>query len=161
MAEGPGRVVAVALVVDAGIRGVLERVASLAKGEVRRVLRASIVPAAADGAGTAAIARRLAVSQNTVRKWRGRLAERGMEGLKDAPRSGRPRRYDGLVRVAVIGAATSTPAAPFRALAARHRRAAGGAAGGNANRQSPAWSRLTRSARCSRRYARPARRRPG
>ncbi|MEU1903581.1 MmgE/PrpD family protein [Streptomyces hygroscopicus] len=61
----------------------------------------------------------------------------------------------------VIGAATSTPAAPFRALAARHRRAAGGAAGGNVTRQSPAWFRLTRSARCSRWYARPARRRPG
>ncbi|MFF5588059.1 helix-turn-helix domain-containing protein [Streptomyces hygroscopicus] len=129
----------------------------MAKGEVRRVLWASIVPAAADGAGTAAIARRLAVGVNTVRKWRGRLAERGMEGLKDAPRSGRLRRYDGLVRVAVIAAATSTPAAPFRALAARHRRAAGG----NVTRQSPAWSRLTRSARCSRWYARPARRRPG
>ncbi|MFJ4634187.1 hypothetical protein ACIP69_00685 [Streptomyces hygroscopicus] len=58
-------------------------------------------------------------------------------------------------------AARRTMGAPFRALAARHRRAAGGAAGGNVTRQSPAWSRLTRSARCSRWYARPARRRPG
>jgi hypothetical protein len=48
------------------------------------------VLAAADGAVNAAIARQqLAVCLNTVRKWRGRFAQRGLEGLKDAARSGR------------------------------------------------------------------------
>jgi transposase len=79
---------------------------------VRQALRARIVLAAADGAGNAAIARGLAVCVNTVRKWRGRFAERGLEGLKDAARSGRPRRYDDLVRVAVVAAATSAPPDP-------------------------------------------------
>lgn len=64
------------------------------------------------GRGNGAIARRLSVSVNTVRKWRGRFARLGLEGLKDAARSGRPRRYDDLVRVAVVAAATGTPPAP-------------------------------------------------
>ncbi len=97
---------------DEETRGVLQRIASSAKAQVRQVLRARIVLVAADGAGNAAIARHLAVSVNTVRKWRGRFAERGLDGLKDAGRSGRPRRYDDLVRVAVVAAATSTPPGP-------------------------------------------------
>jgi transposase len=48
----------------------------------------------------------------TVCKWRGRFAEHGLEGLKDAARSGRPRRYDDLVRVTVVTAATGIPPAP-------------------------------------------------
>jgi transposase len=112
MAEGSGWDAAAAVAVDEETRGVLQRIASSAKAQVRQVLRARIVLAAADGAGNAAIARRLAVSVNTVRKWRGRFAERGLEGLKDAARSGRPRRYDDLVRVAVVAAATGIPIGP-------------------------------------------------
>src|ERR1044072_5952628 len=43
----------------------------------------------------------------TVRRTRA-----GLEGLKDAVRSGRPRRYDDLVRVAVVAAATGIPPGP-------------------------------------------------
>ncbi|WP_328557942.1 MULTISPECIES: helix-turn-helix domain-containing protein [unclassified Streptomyces] len=50
--------------------------------------------AATDGLANRAIARELEVSVNTVRKWRGRFAARGgMDGLRDAARSGRPRSY--------------------------------------------------------------------
>ncbi|MEV7236763.1 IS630 family transposase [Streptomyces sp. NPDC051020] len=101
--------------VDEVTRGALERMASSAKGQVRQVLRAKIVLAAATGVGNAAIARRLAVNVNTVRKWRGRFAALGLDGLKDAARSGRPRRYDDLVRVAVVAAATSAPVGPAAA----------------------------------------------
>ncbi|MFD7533536.1 IS630 family transposase [Streptomyces sp. NPDC059849] len=109
---------------DDETRDLLQRVASSAKAQVRQVLRARIVLAAADGAGNAAIARQLAVCVNTVRKWRGRFAERGPEGLKNAARSGRPRHYDDLVRVAVVATATSTPPGPaatwtHQAIAAR------------------------------------------
>ncbi|QMU73929.1 IS630 family transposase [Streptacidiphilus sp. P02-A3a] len=100
------------MAVDEVTRSELERIASSVKAQVRQVLRVRIVLKAADGAGNAAIARRLAVSVNTVRKWRGRLAELGLEGLKDGARSGRPRRYGDLVRVAVVAAATSVPVGP-------------------------------------------------
>ncbi|MGI5254187.1 IS630 family transposase [Actinacidiphila glaucinigra] len=112
MTEGSRRCAAVAVVVDEVTRGVLVRIASSAKAQVRQVLRARIVLAAADGVGNAAIARRLGVNVHTVRKWRGRFAMLGLEGLKDAARSGRPRRYDALVRVAVVAAATSAPPLP-------------------------------------------------
>ncbi|MBT2438658.1 IS630 family transposase [Streptomyces sp. ISL-36] len=101
-----------AVVVDEQTRRALWRIASAAKSQVRQVLRARIVLAAADGADNGAIARHLAVSVNTVRKWRGRFADRGLDGLKDAARPGRPRRYDDLVRVAVVAAATSVPVGP-------------------------------------------------
>ncbi|WP_329303905.1 helix-turn-helix domain-containing protein [Streptomyces sp. NBC_00659] len=101
-----------AVELDDETREMLLRVASSAKAQVRQVLPAKIALTAADGAGNAAIAGQLAVSVNTVRKWRGRFAKLGLKGLKDAARSGRPRRYDDLVRVAVVAAATSTPPGP-------------------------------------------------
>lgn len=104
--------VAVVVVVDEVTRGMLERITSSQKAQVRQALRATIVLAAADGVGNAAIARQLMVSVHTVRKWRGRFVELGLEGLKDAARSGRPRCYDDLVRVAVVAAATSAPPVP-------------------------------------------------
>ena len=48
---------------------------------------------AADGAANAAIARDLAVSEDTVRKWRRRFSENGVNGLRDLPRTGRPRAF--------------------------------------------------------------------
>ncbi|MFG2441091.1 IS630 family transposase [Streptomyces sp. NPDC048508] len=100
------------MAIDEETRGVLQRTASSAKAQVRQVLRARIVLASADGADNAVIARTVVASVNTVRKWRGRFAERGQDGLKDAARSGHPRRYDDLVRVAVVAAATSAPPGP-------------------------------------------------
>ena len=45
---------------------------------------------AARGLSNAAIARRCAVTVDTVRKWRGRFAAEGLDGLADRARSGRP-----------------------------------------------------------------------
>ncbi len=47
--------------------------------------------AAADGEHSNDIAARLGCSPSTVRKWRGRLAHHGLDGLHDEPRPGRPR----------------------------------------------------------------------
>ncbi|MFI6007193.1 IS630 family transposase [Streptomyces sp. NPDC051366] len=94
------------------VRQVLVRVAVSLKAQVRQVLRARIVLAAAQGDANGAIARELAVSVNTVRKWRGRFAAEGMSGLKDAKRSGRPRGYGPRVRLAIVAAATSAPPYP-------------------------------------------------
>lgn len=54
-------------------------------------LRGRIILACADGLSNAEIARRLQVSPATVAKWRERYLSRGVAGLTDAPRSGRPR----------------------------------------------------------------------
>ncbi|UUN30701.1 FCD domain-containing protein [Streptomyces sp. FIT100] len=53
--------------------------------------RSRIVLACADGLANAAVAKRLKVSPATVAKWRERYLRRGLEGLSDAPRPGRPR----------------------------------------------------------------------
>ena len=52
--------------------------------------RARIVLLAADGHGNAEIARREETTPNTVRGWRKRYVEQGINGLRDQPRSGRP-----------------------------------------------------------------------
>jgi transposase len=100
------------VVLDEALRARLTSLAGSTRGQVRAVLRAKIVLAAAAGASNAAIARTLGVSVNTVRKWRGRFTAAGMEGLKDAPRPGRPRLYDSRVRLAVVASATSAPPHP-------------------------------------------------
>ncbi len=55
------------------------------------MLRCRIVLAAADGENTIDIAERLGCSRGTVSKWRGRFAARGLDGLHDEPRPGKPR----------------------------------------------------------------------
>ncbi|WP_419999005.1 FCD domain-containing protein [Streptomyces boninensis] len=62
-----------------------------AGSSVAMQLRSRIVLACADGLANADIARRLQVSPATVAKWRERYLSRGVAGLSDAPRSGRPR----------------------------------------------------------------------
>ena len=58
------------------------------------VQRARIVLACAQGLTNAAVAKRLAVSPSAVGKWRRRFLERGVQGLHDELRPGRPRTYD-------------------------------------------------------------------
>jgi transposase len=48
---------------------------------------------AADGASTRSIARTVGVEEAVVSTWRNRFADQGLDGLKDRPRSGKPRRY--------------------------------------------------------------------
>ena len=55
-------------------------------------LRARIVLLAARGLPTEDIAEQLQVASQTVSKWRKRYAERRLDGICDAPRSGRPRK---------------------------------------------------------------------
>ena len=58
------------------------------------VMRARIVLAAADGAGTNEIVARVGVSKPTVIGWRKRYAVEGIGGLDDRKKSGRPRVID-------------------------------------------------------------------
>ena len=58
------------------------------------VLRARIVLAAAAGEANERAAQRLGTSKATVVKWRARYQAKGLAGLVDEPRSGRPRQVD-------------------------------------------------------------------
>ena len=60
----------------------------------QQAMRARIVLLAAEGASNTEIAREVGVSLPTVGLWRRNFSERRMEGLQDAPRSGRPRAID-------------------------------------------------------------------
>jgi transposase len=102
---------AVPVMLSAGERTTLRKRVRGAKTAWRDRLRAQIVLAAARGRDNARIARDLAISQDTVRKWRGRFAVRGLDGLDDLPRPGRPRRISELTRAAVVALACQLPAA--------------------------------------------------
>ena len=78
---------------DEDERAGLERVASLQKAPYRDVQRARLVLYAAEGCSNAEIARRLDMSAKSVGRWRRRFCEMRLDGLKDAERAGRPRRF--------------------------------------------------------------------
>jgi transposase len=102
---------AVPVTVTAAQRTILNKRARGAKTPYRDRLRARIVLAAARGRDNARIAADLQITVDTVRKWRGRFAARGLAGLTDLPRRGRPRRISELTRAAVVALACQLPAA--------------------------------------------------
>jgi hypothetical protein len=71
----------------------LERIARAEKRPWREVQRARIVLHAADGKTDVEIAARLDTSAGIVGRWRRRFHAERLEGLKDRPRAGRPRRF--------------------------------------------------------------------
>lgn len=97
------------IVLRDGQRQVLLARARQSSGEHRDVLRARIVLAAADGVSNAAIARMLGICDDTVRKWRHRFAQHGIDGLGDRPRSGRPRRFSAATVAEVKALACELP----------------------------------------------------
>jgi hypothetical protein len=74
-------------------RVVLERRARAEKLPFQDVQRARIVLYAAEGLHDTEIAAKLDTSPGLVGRWRRRFAELRLEGLKDKPRAGRPRRF--------------------------------------------------------------------
>ncbi len=89
----------------------LTRLTRAARTEQRLVMRAAIVLAAAAGQANTQIARRLQISEDTVRKWRHRwCAAPGIASLADAKRSGRPPEFTD-VQVAQVKAMACTPPA--------------------------------------------------
>lgn len=72
--------------------------------------RSRIVLAAAQGETNTAIAAEIGVSLPTVRRWRGRFAERGLDGLLDEPRPGQPRKIsDEQIEEVIVKTLESTP----------------------------------------------------
>jgi transposase len=85
--------VAVALSCTAEVMAELERLSRSRSGEVRMAERARIVLACLRGRGNDEVAREIGVRPNTVGQWRRRFAERGIAGLRDEPRPGKPAKY--------------------------------------------------------------------
>jgi transposase len=101
---------AVPVMLTASQRKTLNRRVRGAKTCWRDRLRAQIALAAARNRPNARIAADLRISEDTVRKWRGRFAALGVAGLQDLPRSGRPRRISEADRAAVVALACQLPA---------------------------------------------------
>src|SRR4249920_3135413 len=103
---------AVPVMLSAGERTTLKKRVRGAKTAWRDRLRAQIVLAAARGHPNARIAAGLRITVDTVRKWRRRFAVRGLDGLADLPRPGRPRQIGEMERAAVVALACQLPGAP-------------------------------------------------
>ncbi|WP_245926017.1 helix-turn-helix domain-containing protein [Nocardia nova] len=71
----------------------MEAITRRSSAPMRQVLRARIVLAGPAGQSNAGIARALAITADTARKWRKRFCGNGIDGLIDLPRSGRPRTF--------------------------------------------------------------------
>jgi winged helix-turn helix protein len=71
----------------------LERRAAKLTLPYRDVQRAKVVLYAAEGLSNVQIADRLGMCSKVVGQWRRRFREHRLEGLRDQPRSGRPRRF--------------------------------------------------------------------
>jgi hypothetical protein len=104
------RMQAVPVALTAAERRELKKRVRGAKTAWRDRQRARIVLLAAQGWNNARIAARLEITGDMVRKWRGRFAGRGLEGLKDLPRSGRPRQISDADRAAMVALACQLPA---------------------------------------------------
>jgi transposase len=70
--------------------------------EARTVERANIILRCLQGQSVGEVARELKVRPNTVIDWRRRFEREGLKGLKDRPRSGKPRRYNAEFRNQVL-----------------------------------------------------------
>jgi transposase len=93
-------------------RAKLERLIHAQTAPVRLARRAHIIALAATGLSVPAIAAQLQQSEQCVRRWVERFNQAGLEGLDDAPRTGRPRTYDEDAYSQVIAKARALPPKP-------------------------------------------------
>jgi DNA-binding CsgD family transcriptional regulator len=82
---------ALEIVLTADERAELEGWARRRTSAAGLAVRSRIVLAAADGGSNTELSQRLGLAIGTVRRWRNRFAELGLDGLVDEPRPGRPR----------------------------------------------------------------------
>ena len=80
------------------VRSTLDKFVQSSSTPQSLALRSRIVLAAADGSTNQQIAAALKIPPVTVGKWRQSFAVHGVEGLRDAPRSGRPPKHNAEVR---------------------------------------------------------------
>src|SRR6266852_4722568 len=89
--------IAPAIALDSATRSTLKGWVQASSTPQAQVLRSRIVLQAAAGLSNQRIAVVLQIPQVTVGKWRRWFAVFGLDGLRDAPRSGRPPKHDASV----------------------------------------------------------------
>ena len=97
------------MIVSRGERATLEAIVRAPTSEQRAVRRARVVLCSAQGMAIERIADETGVAPMTVRLWRRRYAERGLAGLVDEPRPGRPPVYSHAQRERVIARTLEPP----------------------------------------------------
>lgn len=90
-------------------RQAVARLARSRTAPARAVERAQVVQAALEGAAVEEIAVRQHLARNTVYLWLHRFEERGLLGLEDEPRGGRPPTYTREQVGEIVAAALSSP----------------------------------------------------
>lgn len=79
------------------------------KAEKRMVERANIILSWHSGKTFTETKKELGVSEVIINKWRSRFKAQSLDGLKDAPRSGKPAIYSAVAKARVIKLATEKP----------------------------------------------------
>jgi transposase len=90
-------------------RAVLQSRVRATKTERRHHVRARVILELAQGLSNEEVARRCHTRTATVSKWRGRFARLRVDGLEDAPRSGKPPTYDEATRSRILRALDEPP----------------------------------------------------
>lgn len=100
---------AVILSCSAEDRRELERISRSRREEVRLVERARIILQALEGKSNKEIARQMELTQNRVGVWRKRFGQKGLAGLKDNPRGGKPATYEAGLKDRVLKTLEQAP----------------------------------------------------
>jgi len=90
-------------------KAALERAARAERGEARRYRRARMILLAGQDVPIATIAERFGTSRSRVTAWIRRFEADRLEGLRDLPRSGRPRKISALERHQAVQLACRSP----------------------------------------------------
>ena len=114
----------VPLVLPALVRAELEAITRSTRTPAGLVQRARLILALADGASYTALTARWGVAATSISRWNRRFRARGIGGLQDAPRSGRPDRLAPAVEARILALTQHAPPPPLtqwsvRRMAAR------------------------------------------
>jgi len=114
----------VPLVLAAPVRAELEAITRSTRSPAGLVQRARLILALADGASYTDLTARWGVAATSISRWKRRFTARGLVGLQDAPRSGRPDRLAPAVEARILALTQQAPPAPLtqwsvRRMAAR------------------------------------------
>jgi transposase len=114
----------IALGLTAPVRAELEAIARSTRTPAGLVQRARLILALAGGASYTELQARWGVAATSISRWKRRFAARGIAGLQDAPRSGRPDRLAPAVEARILALTQQPPPTPLtqwsvRRMAAR------------------------------------------
>ncbi|MDQ3208943.1 MAG: helix-turn-helix domain-containing protein, partial [Gemmatimonadota bacterium] len=113
-----------ALVLAPDTRAELDAITRSTRTPAGLVQRARLILALAAGESYTALTARWGVAATSISRWKRRFAARGIAGLQDAPRSGRPDRLSPALEAKIIALTQQPPPPPLtqwsvRRMAAR------------------------------------------